>query len=680
MKLSKHLNLIKENSHKFALATLFLAAILTFAYSIVLSLKRYQNYEYGKFDLGNMSQMVWNSAHGDFMVVTDQFGSNMPRWGMSHVDPVLLIFVPIYWIYAHPMIMVFVQQFVVISAAFAIYYLSKLKTKNVFVSWLTALSYLFYPAIGYTLIWTTYHGVSFVAPLLIWLVLFLEKKNYLVNTLKWNKILYWFLLSFILLGKEQIGIMLALGSIFLYKKNKQLAIQTFIVSIVWFIIAFFIIIPHYAPLREQSINSFVNLLNVSPAESENVQGENFFLVRYEELGDSYSDIIINMILKPGFVFKSIYGNLNVVNDLIGPLGFIVVLNPIWLITSPDLAILILSNEQIFGIDNHRVAIIISALFLSYIYLLAYGYKKKYKEKFIIAFSVVVLALNIFYSYKTHNPLFVSVTSFVKEKVINKVFAYQIGEASKIKAPRNDLRCLNYVRDYVLEKNPQIYTGPDYLGAHMSNRYVNALFPGRITDADIIVADLFDEKALNRVGVDYWFTNKVALEKIVSQKYEHKFSCGMLNIFEKPSNLDEAKVSGKVILNEKPFIKGTYDLNTSRTEMKFYPTEIPTKVKINEPSTYKIEIVKVKGNIGDSVNFWRFENSQDSSVDYSFLDYVTAAYSVELEEVLFEEGKSFNEEINITIPGYVKPGTYKVFYGVGDLVRATQIYIGEVVIE
>ena len=193
-------------------------------YSFVLSLKRYDNYEYGKFDLGNMSQMVWNSAHFRFMEVTDQFGTNMPRWGMSHVDPVLLVFVPIYWIYAHPMIMVFIQQIVVLSGAFAIYYLLKHKTSSPVLAFLAAIAYTFYPAIGYTLIWTTYHGISFVAPILLWIAYFLEKNDFLKNEKSFSKksILYWIALIFLLLGKEQVGVMTGLAAFFIYKHNKKI--------------------------------------------------------------------------------------------------------------------------------------------------------------------------------------------------------------------------------------------------------------------------------------------------------------------------------------------------------------------------------------------------------------------------------------------------------------------------
>ena len=671
----------------FILQTLLVFIVsLMLVYSFVLSLKRYDNYEYGKFDLGNMSQMVWNSAHFRFMEVTDQFGTNMPRWGMSHVDPVLLVFVPIYWIYAHPMIMVFIQQIVVLSGAFAIYYLLKHKTSSPVLAFLAAIAYTFYPAIGYTLIWTTYHGISFVAPILLWIAYFLEKNDFLKNEKSFSKksILYWIALIFLLLGKEQVGVMTGLAAFFIYKHNKKLAIQTAVISFVWFFIAFFVLIPHYAPLREVSVNNFIAEVGIVEANPERVQGDNFFLVRYEYLGDSYGEMLKNVLLNPQLVFGSFSENLKTINSLIGPLGYIVIFSPFWLMSFPDFAISILSKEEIFGIDNHRVAIIISALFISYVYLLVW-INKKYKLSFAIIFALLSFVSTIYFSYSSYNPLFISATSFINEKVIKKVFAQNenskddnelvIGQTKKGGIPRNENACLNYVVESVYEKNPDIYTGPDYLGAHTSNRRVNALFPARISDADMIVVDLFDEKAIDRVGAETWFTNKLALEKIVLNDYKHLFSCGMLNVFEK-EKLDQAWTSSMV---EKSTLSNmpSYLVETSKVGLNIVPIIIPTDVVKSDSSIFKLAMSKTKGGFTDSISYWNFEGEETS---YSFIDYITAGNSTAVDKTILNaeyDDMYFVEEIGITFPEYVKSGKYKIFYGVGDLVRGTEVYLGEV---
>jgi|694.fasta_scaffold02523_8 uncharacterized membrane protein len=665
---------------------LFIVVITSFVYSFALSLKRYNNYEYGKFDLGNMSQMVWNSSHGSFMELTDQFGTNMPRWGMSHVDPVLLLFVPIYWVYAHPMVLVFIQQIVVLSAAFAIYYLVLLKTKSPLLSFIAGVVYTFYPAIGYTLIWTTFHGISFVAPLLIWLVYFLEKNNFLVEkvTSNKNKYIYWILIVLMLTGKEQIGFMIAIACIFLYPKNKSLAIKTAIVSFIWFIIAFFIVIPAYAPLRQTSVDNFINEVGIKDATPEVIQGENFFLVRYSHLGNSYGEMLKNSILKPQLLFEEIDDDIKVFNDLFGPLGYVVILNPFWLMSVPDIAISVLSSEQIFGIDNHRIAFVISGLFISYVYIL-FWINRKYKLKFALMFASLTFISTIYFSYKSQNPLIISATSFINEKIVSKVFAENIntndfdyyGKIKKGSVPRNNKMCLDNVVKIVYEKNPQIYSGPDYLGAHTSNRKVNALFPGRISDAELIVADLFDEKAIDRVGVDAWFVNKLAMEKIYLNGYKNLYSCGMVNIFEK-ANVENANIDTFEVYNG--VVNDFFTLNTGRVEFSIASLFIPKEVKLNEPSSYKIAISKPKGGFNDTVSYWKFVNKDNSDYTYSFIDYLTASHTEIINKTSKDgalEGRFIEENINITIPDYVKSGQYKVYYGVGDLVKAFEVYLSEI---
>ena len=78
---------LKENI-PFAFLLLFCVGLL--AVTIKMNVFRFNNFDFGKFDLGNMTQMVWNTQHGRFMYLTDYFGTNLPRWAMSHVDPILV--------------------------------------------------------------------------------------------------------------------------------------------------------------------------------------------------------------------------------------------------------------------------------------------------------------------------------------------------------------------------------------------------------------------------------------------------------------------------------------------------------------------------------------------------------------------------------------------------------------
>ena len=61
-----------------------------------LSLRRQQAFWTGRFDVGNMVQAVWSTAHGRPLETTDTLGRQFTRLG-AHVDPILVLFTPLTW-------------------------------------------------------------------------------------------------------------------------------------------------------------------------------------------------------------------------------------------------------------------------------------------------------------------------------------------------------------------------------------------------------------------------------------------------------------------------------------------------------------------------------------------------------------------------------------------------------
>lgn len=666
------------SAKKTNLIILTLIFLVSFAYSAILANKRYVNFEYGKFDLGNMAQMVWNTSQGNFMEVTDQFGTNMPRWGMSHIDPVLMFFAPLYWVWPHPMLIVYIQQFVVLSAIFPLFVLVKWKSKSALAAYLITLCYVLYPANGFTLVWTGFHGISLVAPLLIWLVYFLEKNNFLVEASFGKKVTYWILIVLMLMGKEEIGALLALGSVFLYFKNKKLAISTFIVSLAWTLLCFLIFIPHYSHYRTESVNTFFEKVGVSTTEAENITGENFFLNRYAYLGSSYSEIAKNAILKPQLIYKKTFNEqkLEALNNLFGPLGYVVVLSPAWLMSIPDLAIVLLSEEEIFDISNHRIAFVIVALFISLVYLFAFVRKRfsnfKYLNLVFILFSVALLFLNLYFSHHTNNPLYVSGKSFIENKIVKKVFGQTaFGQQKNGRVPRNENLCLNEMVEIIEEKNPEIYTGPDYLGAHASLRKTNALFPSRFWDADLIIADVFEAKSLGAFGDSGWIFNKEGLRRLMNMnRVEHLYSCGKVSAFVPGTNRDSAEfVSASEVGNYQ-----TIPVATKKISMDFKLIDLPQTLSKSDPAPIMIAATRLNGTFKDKVTYWSFEEEGNEDNKLEFVDYASVAYDESLDKA--EENQYVRETIYPKL-GDLKEGTYKVYWGVGDLLDASEIYLGTI---
>ena len=241
----KLFNLLKNN---ITLIILFVWFVLVLFINIHINIFKYRIYDFGKFDLGNMTQMVWNTLHGRILYLTDYFGGNVPRWSMSHVDPILLIFVPIFALIQHPLTLVFSQILLVLSSAFIIYALANLELKSKVASLFISLAYLFYPAIGYLTAQTGFHGVTAVIFFFLAGFYVMEKMYKENNYTKKRIILFWILMILTMSGKEQIPLYIFVYSVFLFifRSNtiiRKISIWLGVLSIIWFISAFFIIIP-----------------------------------------------------------------------------------------------------------------------------------------------------------------------------------------------------------------------------------------------------------------------------------------------------------------------------------------------------------------------------------------------------------------------------------------------------
>lgn len=100
---------------------MFVAYAATFA---VLSVLRYRTFATGRFDLGNMVQAVWSVAHGGLFETTDLSGQQFSRLG-AHVDPILALFAPMWWVWPSPEMLLVAQATIVASGVFPAYWLAR---------------------------------------------------------------------------------------------------------------------------------------------------------------------------------------------------------------------------------------------------------------------------------------------------------------------------------------------------------------------------------------------------------------------------------------------------------------------------------------------------------------------------------------------------------------------------
>ena len=76
-----------------------------------LAVLRHEAFNSGRFDLGNMVQVVWSTAHGDPLRMTDTGGEQISRLA-AHTDVLLAAFAPLWLVWPSPSLLLVVQAVV----------------------------------------------------------------------------------------------------------------------------------------------------------------------------------------------------------------------------------------------------------------------------------------------------------------------------------------------------------------------------------------------------------------------------------------------------------------------------------------------------------------------------------------------------------------------------------------
>lgn len=671
-------------------------ALIVLGSLIKINIFRYNNFDMGKFDLGNMSQMAWYTLHGKFMYLTDYFGSNVPRWSMSHIDPILAIFVPIYFIFPHPLTLVFAQDVLLVLAAFFIFEISLLKTSNKIFSLFISLSYLSFPALGFVLSWTGFHGVSPAIFFFLWFWYLVEKYQSLNLKLGIKNYLYLFMLFIVTLaGKEQISLYFIVLGVYLFFTSRYKKLATFIslFSILWFITCFFVIIPYFAKYRIESFENFINELGINKADAPNIYSSNYFLARYSEFGSSYSEIIKNMILNP-VLTASIFISGDKLNNLqltFGPLLYLSFLSPlVLLISGPDLLINYATSQGGIGtseIYNHRISMIIPVLFLSVIYGISFFSNflkniviEKYIKIFISIIGITIYLNTMYYSLYVgaKNPIFAWIQEAISRRVLAKselsVFNQnlKVGEISRITPlDQNDRECLRRI----VESIPPLVSvsGPDLIGSHLSQRETYSIFPAGKSSADFVIIDINSKKLLRILELDYSLGQNYISDAYSSEDYTLNFVCGNLIVLKK--NEPGVKTNKDKLLPIQRFSKYEPKNNFEiYNKLSVVDYSFSKEVALNSPMNLHY-VYKRNSSEKDLSNFILFTTliNKNNGEIFQVVNYPSFVFMQPQE---FSADFYYEEKFNIVIPPYLERGSYMVFVGMYNQINTRSLYLGD----
>jgi len=363
---------INNNKYKIILGLIVGFYIVLFSH---LSIRKYLTLQSHYFDLGIMNQVVYNTAHGRFLEMTNQdFLKNVSRFAI-HFDPILALFAPLYLIYSGPETLLFAQAIILGLGAAAVYLIAGYFLKNKPVSLFFSVAYLLYFCVERANVFD-FHGVTLGTTFILYMIYFSLVKKYR------TAVVFMFLA---LLTKEHAGLITLFFGLYLFfvRKERKFSLLVCALSLIFFTATVNFVIPYFR------------------------QSSHFALKYFGDFGDSPGNIFLGITRNPLLV-------INIVSkpDVLTYLGRLVLANGIFmifaplefLVSLPELAINVLSNNpNMKGLYFHYNALIVPFIFLSAIA----GYRKitesRRLKKYRIIFFGAFIATTLLSAY-LFNPL------------------------------------------------------------------------------------------------------------------------------------------------------------------------------------------------------------------------------------------------------------------------------------
>jgi uncharacterized membrane protein len=328
-----------------------------------LSIGRQRAFNTGRFDLGNMTQAVWATAHGHFLEVTNLAGEQTSRLG-SHFDPILAALAPLWLAWPSPDMLLTVQAIAIGLGALPVYWLARKHLDSQHAAVGFAFAYLLYPATEWLAL-NEFHPVAFACPLLLYAFWYLDEDRLAAFAV---------FAALAIACKEEIGLVVAgFGVWYLVSRRRwREGAGITAVGIAASAVAVEVVVPHFSG----SASAFYS--------------------RYSEVGGTPGGILRTLFTHPLRLLGNAFsrGDLDYLGHLLAPLGLLFLLSPILLVAAlPEAALNVLSkNPYQASVHFHYTAGLIAPLFVATILGAAALVRRRPRVKPLIGPAVVVLAV------------------------------------------------------------------------------------------------------------------------------------------------------------------------------------------------------------------------------------------------------------------------------------------------
>ena len=348
----------KSNRSRLALGLVWLLIGLYVLGFGTFSVLKHEAFQTHAADLGNMDQPIWNTLHGRFLEETKDDGSQAPRL-TDHFEPIFALVSLSFLIYDDVKAILILQTVVIALGALPVLWLACDELESEVAGLVFAAVYLLFPALQAANL-TEFHAVPLAVSPLLFAFYYTKEKD-------WPKA--WLFAVLAMSAKEEISLLVFMLGLYalLVQRERLMGGLLALVSLAWFGVATFVIIPHFR-----------------------MTAETIYTQRYMSLGGSFKDIVLTLLTKPWVVVGLLLSGprLAYLGGLLASVGFLSLFDPPTLLLSAPiyLANALSDYPLMYSGELHYSSPVVPFLVVSAIY----GAKRwvGWLEKFVVTTEVV----------------------------------------------------------------------------------------------------------------------------------------------------------------------------------------------------------------------------------------------------------------------------------------------------
>jgi uncharacterized membrane protein len=432
-------------------AVLLILSALYFLAILLFGLDRHWSFKTSINDTGGYDQAIWNTLNAGVPLNTIHLSIPI-NWLGFHFNPILFLFLPLYWLSPAPEWLIFAQALAVASTAWPIYQSARHLRYSDGHALLWSLGFLLNPFVVSATLWD-FHPVAIAAPFIAWSLYFLLAQDF-------KKLLL--AASIVLLCQEQFGVLILCMGLSYYVLHRDFKKAACLVSLGVFYTAF---VFYYAFPKLSPTGTHLMM-------SQEMTG----LSRYGWLGRTLFEIVGHFFSHPWQVLKTVMIDMEVYRYIILlllPYGFILPLLgfDILLIGTSDFAANALSiNPLPRGINGYHSITLIPVVIIAAMVGFERG-GRLFSEKlcsrtgFLTLFAFLMLyAMSLPHLFGKNSLWVLSLTPAIDSewaKVQNRIPAHAV-----VSAQAN-------------------------IGPHFSQRKTLYAYPNKTSEADYVILKLED---------------------------------------------------------------------------------------------------------------------------------------------------------------------------------------------